>query len=167
MVAPYKIAAKTAKLGLDMYAAGEAAKAKQRMDIRNAKIATEQRTTAFNRETQAFQQNMQALKDNNTAENFSISVAEATARDNLLMSSAGSGIAGASVDEISNEISREVGRDRVAAKRNLTAARDAANQQRIQTNENRTVEATNAYVHDYTEDLKGALFQSVGSALDI
>ena len=163
----YQAAAKAAKIGVDVYAAGEAAKAKQRMDIRNAKIATEQRTTAFNRETQVFQQNMQVLKDNNTADNFNISVAEASSRDNLLMSTAGSGIAGASVDEISNEISREVGRDRVAAKRKLTASQDAANQQRIQSNENRTVEATNAYVHDYTEDIMAALYQSVGESLSM
>ena len=163
----YQAAAKAAKIGVDVYAAGEAAKAKQRMDIRNAKIATEKRTTAFNRETQVFQQNMQVLKDNNTADNFNISVAEASSRDNLLMSTAGSGIAGASVDEISNEISREVGRDRVAAKRKLTASQDAANQQRIQSNENRTVEATNAYVHDYTEDIMAALYQSVGESLSM
>lgn len=163
----YQMAAKAAKVGLDMYAAGEAAKAKQRQDMKNAQIAMTARTTAFNREGQAFMSNIQNLKDQNTADNFNISVAGAEARDNLAMATAGSGIAGASVDELSNQITRSVGADKVAAKRSMNSQRDAMNQQRIQSNENRIVEAENAYVHDYTEDLQAAFVNSVGSSMSM
>jgi hypothetical protein len=163
----YQMAAKAAKVGLDMYAAGEAAKAKQRQDMANAKLAMQARTTQGNREGQAFMTNMQNLKDQNTADNFNISIASATARDNLAMSTAGSGIAGASVDELSNQITRAVGADRVAAKRSMNSAQDAMNQQRIQSNENRIVEAENAYVHDYTADLQAAFLNSVSGAMSM
>lgn len=160
----YKPAAAAGVFALDMFAAGEAAKANQQRDIANAKIAAQARKVAANREGQAYMANQQNLKDQNTSDNFNISIAEAGARDQLAMATAGSGIGGASVDQISTEISREVGRDRVAAKKAMRVQQDAANQQRIQSNENRIVEAENAYVHDYTEDLKSALYQSVGKA---
>ena len=156
---------KGAGLALNMFAAGEAAKANQRNDIRQAEIAQQSRKVAFNRESQAFLHNMNNLKEQNTSDNFNISIAEAQARDTLAQATAGSGLAGASIDEMSNEITREVSRDRVSKDRTMRASRDAMNQERIQSNENRIVEAENAYVHDYTEDLKGALYQSVGSAL--
>jgi hypothetical protein len=163
----WQTAAKVGKVGLDMYAAGEAAKAKQRQDMANAKLAMQMRTTAGNREGQAFMSNVQSLKDQNTADNFNISVAGMQARDNLAMATAGSGIAGASVNELSSDIARSVGRDKVAAKRNLDVQRDAMNVQRIQNNENRIVEAENAYVHDYTSDLQAALLNSVGGAMSM
>jgi hypothetical protein len=163
----WQTAAKVGRVGLDMYAAGEAAKAKQRQDMANAKLAMQMRTTAGNREGQAFMSNVQSLKDQNTADNFNISVAGMQARDNLAMATAGSGIAGASVDELSSDITRSVGRDKVAAKRNLDVQRDAMNVQRIQNNENRIVEAENAYVHDYTSDLQAAFVNSVGGAMSM
>lgn len=160
----YKQLSTAGVFALDMFAAGEAAKANQQRDMANASIAAQARKVSANREGQAYMANQQALKDQNTSDNFNISIAEAGARDNLDLAMAGSGIGGASVDQISSEISREVGRDRVAAKKAMQVQQDAMNQQRIQSNENRIVEAENAYVHDYTEDLKGALFQSVGKA---
>jgi hypothetical protein len=160
----YKEAAATGVFALDMFAAGEAAKANQRRDIANAKLAQQARKISFNRETQAYMHNMQSLKDQNTADNFNISVAAAEANDNLAMATAGSGIGGASVNELSTSIAREVGRDRVAAKQAMQSQKDASNQQRIQSNENRVIEASNEYVHDYSQDLKGALYQSVGKA---
>ena len=143
-----------AAAGLQMFAAGEAAKANQRNDIKQAEIAQQSRKVAFNRESQAYLHNMNRLKEQNTADNFNISVAEATARDQLAQATAGSGLAGASMDEMDTEITRD-----------MKASRDAMNQERIQANENRIVEAENAGVHDYTEDLKGALYSSVGNAL--
>lgn len=154
-----------ASAGLKMYAAGEAAKANQKNDIRQAGIATQQRNVKFNRDTQAYMHNQNQLKDQNTSDNFNISLAEAQARSQLASATAGNGLAGASIDEMGDEITREVSRDRVTSKRQLQASQDAMNQERIQSNENRVVEAENAYVHDYTEDLKGALYDSVGSAL--
>jgi hypothetical protein len=152
-------------VALKMFAAGEAAKANQENDIRQAKIAQQQRKVAFNRESQAYLHNQNQLKDQNTSDNFNISIAEASARDQLASATAGNGLAGNSVNEMQDEITREVSRDRVAKDRQLKASQDAMNQERIQSNENRVVEASNAYVHDYTADLKGALFDSVGSAL--
>jgi len=163
----YQMAAKAAKVGLDMYAAGEAAKAKQRQDMANAKLAMQMRTTAANREGQAFMANIQNLKDQNTSDNFNISVAGMQAQDNLAMATAGSGIAGASVEELGADITRSVGRDKVAAKRTLDVQRDALNVQRKQSNENRIVEAENAYVHDYTEDLQAAFVNSVSGAMSM
>lgn len=154
-----------AAAGLQMFAAGEAAKANQRNDIKQAEIAQQSRKVAFNRESQAYLHNMNRLKEQNTADNFNISVAEATARDQLAQATAGSGLAGASMDEMDTEITRGVAQDRVSRERDMKASRDAMNQERIQANENRIVEAENAGVHDYTEDLKGALYSSVGNAL--
>lgn len=162
MAAPLLIAG---KIGLDMFAAGESAKAQQRNDIRNSQIAQTSRRIAGNRETQAYVQNLQNLREQNTADNLNISLSEAKARDELAMATAGSGLAGASVDELSSEITRAVGRDRVAAKRSMDAQADATNIQRIQNNENRIIEAQNTYVHNYSEDLKSSFISSVGSAL--
>lgn len=160
MANPYVAAA---KVGLDVYAAGEAAKAKQKNDMRNAAIAQQSRKISGNREAQAYIHNLQNLKDQNTSDNFNISLAEANARDQLAMATAGSGIGGASVDDIDTQITREVTRDKVAANRSYRAAADASNIERIQSNENRVIEAENAYVHDYSQDIMNALFQSVGS----
>ena len=154
-----------AKVGLDVFAAGEAAKAQQKNDMRNAAIAQQSRKVSSNRETQAYLHNLQNLKDQNTSDNFNISLAEANARDQLAMATAGSGIGGASVDDIDTQITREVSRDKVSANRSFTASRDAADIERRQSNENRIVEAENAYVHDYSQDIQNALFQSVGNNL--
>ena len=154
-----------AGVALQMYAAGEAAKASQRNDMKQAEIAQQSRKLAFNRESQSYLHNVNRLKEQNTSDNFNISVAEATARDQLAQATAGSGLAGASMDEMDTEITRGVAQDRVARDRDMKASRDAMNLERIQANENRTIEAENAGVHDYAEDLKGALYSSVGSAL--
>ena len=148
-----------------MFAAGEAAKANQRNDMKQAQIAQQSRKVAFNRESQAYLHNMNKLKDQNTADNFNISIAEAQARDALASATAGSGLAGARMDEMETEITRGVARDRVARDRDLKSQQTAMNQERIQANEDRIVEAENMGVHDYTEDLKGALYSSVGSAM--
>lgn len=163
MAAPLLIAG---KIGLDLFAAGEAAKAQQANDIRNAQVAQTSRRIAGNRETQAYIQNIQNLREQNTADNLNVSLAEAKARDELAMATAGSGLAGASVDELSSEITRAVGRDRVAAKRSMDSQKDALNVQRIQSNENRIIEAQNTYVHNYSEDLKSAALSSVGGQLE-
>jgi len=152
-------------VALQMFAAGEAAKASQKNDMRQAEIAQQSRKVAFNRESQAYLSNMNRLKEQNTSDNFNISVAEATARDQLAQATAGSGLAGASMDEMDTEITRGVAQDRVSRDREMKASQDAMNQERIQANENRIIEAENMGVHDYTEDLKGALYSSVGSAL--
>lgn len=160
--------AKVAKLGIDIYTSAEAVKARQQEDMRNAAIATQQRSVSFNRDTQAFLKNQQDLKDQNTSDNLNISLAQAQAMDELAMSTAGSGLAGASVDELGDEITREVGRDRVAAHRAFKSASDAARINLKQENENRVFEAENAYVNRNTSDeLGGAVLSAVGSALVI
>ena len=154
-----------ASVALGVFAAGEAAKASQRNDMRQAEISQQSRKMAFNRESQAYLHNMNRLKEQNTSDNFNISVAEATARDQLAQATAGSGLAGASIDEMDSEITRGVAQDRVARERDMKSSRDAMNQERIQANENRVIEAENMGVQDYNGELTGALFSSVGSAL--
>lgn len=160
--------AKVAKAGIDIAVAAEQLKARQREEMRNAAIATQKRTVAVNRDTQAFLKNQQDLKDQNTSDNLNISLAQAQAMDDLAMSTAGSGLAGASVDELGDEIAREVGRDRVAAHRAFKSASDAARINLKQANENRVLEAENAYVNKYTSmELGGATLQAVSSAMAV
>lgn len=167
MIPMAKMIAKGAKFGVDLYAAGEAAKAKQQEDMRTAAIAAQARKVASNRDTQAFLKNQQDLKDQNTSDNFNISLAQAQAQDELALSTAGSGLAGASIDELGDEITREVSRDRVAADRAMRSASDAARINLKQENENRVYEAENMYVHNYAKDLEGDFLRAVGSAMDI
>jgi hypothetical protein len=133
----------------------------------DAELAQQARSISTARETQAYLQNVQALKDQNTSDNLSISMAEAEARDNLLMSTAGSGIGGASVNELNTEISRSVGADRVAAKRNMSTQRDSMNLQRKQTQENKVREAELAQAYNPRDDLSGALLDSVGKGMSV
>ena len=158
--------AAAAKIGLATFAAGLAAKAKTENDIRNMKLAMEARRVASNRENVAFMQNMTALKEQNTSDNFNISVAALQARDQLAAATAGSGIAGQSVDDLSNQITREVGQDRVNAKRMFDAAKDAERQQLKMSEENRVLEARNQQAIDYTPDITASFYSALGDEAD-
>lgn len=145
--------AAAAKMGLSMFIAGQQAKATQQAELDNMRIQGQQRTIAFNRETQAYAQTMQSLKDQNTAENFDISIAQAQAQDRMLMQTAGSGLAGNSMDELDDEIQRAVTSDRLNTQRNLDATKDELNKQRVYANENRVFEAKSQKASDYSNDI--------------
>lgn len=163
----YQAIAAGATAAISLYASTEKIKAKQRQLMADAALAQQSRTIGGNREIQAFMQNTQAMKDQNTADNLTISMNEAEARDNLLMATAGSGISGASVNELNTEISRSVGADRVAAKRNMANQRDAMNQNRIQNSENRVREAELAQAYDARDDNAGAFLESIGKGMSV
>lgn len=163
----YQAIAGAATAAISLYAATEKIKAKQMQQIADAELAQQSRNIAFNRESQAFMHNMQSLKEQNTSDNFNISIAEAEARDNLAMATAGSGISGASVDELSADISRSVGQDRVAAKRSLSTQRDSMNLQRIQSNENRIREAELAQAYNPRDELAGEFLSSIGKGMSM
>lgn len=130
-----------ASMGLAMVSAGLAAKAKAEEDLANNVAQTERRKLQFNRDQQAYLQNMGAAKRQATSDTFNINLAAAEAEDQLALSRAGSGLTGASINELDDEIARSVGADRVAAQRNLENTQDSLDQQRIGANENRQIEA--------------------------
>lgn len=152
---------------LSMYTSGLAAKAKQQEDIRNAKLAQQKRSIDTSRETQAFLKNRNDLARQNTSDNFNTDVAGMQAQSEAVAAMAGSGISGASVNELSSEINREVAKDKIAANRTFRDTSESMQMDLKARNENRIWEAENAYVHDYTQDIKADMFRSVGSSMEI
>lgn len=153
-----------AKAGIGLYGAAAAVKAKQEEQMANAKIAQQSRNIGFNRDTQAYLTNLQNLKEQTTELNVNIELASAAAQDSARVSGAGSGISGASVDEVNTSITRAVGADKAAAAKNYANQKDAASMQLKQTNENRVREAELAQVYDPRNDLGAAVFNAAASA---
>lgn len=163
----YALAASAA---LSIYGAAKAAKAQAEEATANNIAATEKRRLEFNREQQAYMQNMNALSKQNTADNFNIGLAAAEAQDQLALARAGSGLSGASVNELDDEISRSVGADRVAANRAMIDGQDNLDRNRINANENRLLAANQSRSQDYTRGIKdsllGAAAPFIGKAID-
>lgn len=156
--------AAAAQMGLSMFMAGQQAKATQQAELEAMKISGQQRTIAFNRETQAYSQTLQSLKDQSTADNFDISIAQAQAQDKLAMQTAGSGLSGASVDELDDEIQRAVSSDRIASQRNLDATKQNLDQERKMNNENRVFEASHIKATDHSGDILNAGLSAFGNS---
>lgn len=158
----YQLAASAA---LSIYGAAKTAKAQAEQATADNIAAQEKRRLEFNRDQQAYLQNMNAAAKQNTADNFNINLAAAEAQDQLDLAMAGSGLSGNSVNELDDEISRSVGADRVSAQRNLIDSQDKMNQDRITKNENRLFQANQARSQDYTKGITDALIGSAAPML--
>lgn len=154
----YQLAASAA---LSIYGASQAAKAQAEQATADNIAQAEKRRLEFNRDTQAYFQNMNSAARQNTADNFNIGLATAEAQDALALAKAGSGLSGASINELDDEISRGVGADRVAAQRSLIDAQDSLNRDRLNKNENRLISANQARAQDYSKGITDAI---IGSA---
>lgn len=150
----YQMAAQAA---LSIYGAAQAAKAQAEEDLANNVAQANKRKLEFNRDTQAFMQNTNALNKQDTSNNFNIGLAAAEAEDQLALASAGSGLGGSSINELDTEISRSVGADKVSAHRQLLDGQDALNRERINANENRTMDADQSRAHDYSSGITNAI----------
>jgi len=159
----YQIAAQVA---LSMYTSGLAAKARLQEEQANAIAQADRRRLQFNRDQAAFLQNVNAAKRQETSEQFNIGLAAAEAEDNLKLVQAGSGLSGASINELDDEISRQVGADRIASHRNEIQTLDQLNQQRIGNNENRSIETNMArQITNPKNDIRNAAFAAGGQAI--
>lgn len=163
----YQLAASAA---LSIYGAAMTAKAQAEQATADNIAAQEKRRLEFNRDQQAYLMNMNAAAKQSTADNFNISLAAAEAQDQLDLAKAGSGLAGSSINELDDEISRSVGADRVSAQRSLIDSQDKLNQNRITNNENRLFQANQARSQDFTKGISNALIGAaaplVGKAFD-
>lgn len=156
---------KVAGVGLQLFAAGLEAKAQFTADLENAKTQQVQRRIAFNRDTEAFLNNMSVLKKQKTADSLNLAMASQKVQDELTMGMAGSGFTGQSVSELEADMTRSFAQDQLAIDRAAEGTADAAKAGLRVRNENRVMEANMAKTTDYTKGIQSALLSSVGSAL--
>lgn len=153
-------------MALSIYSAAQASKAKAKQETQDAIARQERANLQFNREQQAYMQNVTATKRQETSDLFNISIAAAEAEDNLALATVGSGLGGASVNELNDEISRQVGADKIAVHRGTINQLDQLDQQRLGANENRTLEANQAKATtNVFKDIQNAAFGAGAQAL--
>lgn len=153
-------------MAISMFSAAQASKAKAEEEMANNVARTEQRRLQFNRDQQAFLSNTLAAKRQETSDIYNIELAAAEAQDQLEMSRAGSGLSGASINELDDEVLRAVGADKVSAHRTSLMAQDQLNLQRTGANENRQLEANQARSSlDPARDIANAAIGSLGQGL--
>ena len=159
----YQIAA---QMALSMYSSAQASKARAEEETANNVAQTEKRRLQFNRDQQAYLSNMTATKRQETSDMFNIGLAAAEAEDQLALSRAGSGLSGASINELDDDIARSVGADRVTAHRNSLNAQDQLDQQRVGANENRLIEAEQAKTsNNPSKDILNGALSTLGSQI--
>lgn len=126
---------------LSIWQATEAAKAKAKEEQANLIAQRQKDSINFNRQQQQYLMNRVNLGKQKSVDDFNINIAAVEARDNLEMAKAGSGLSGASINELDSEIARGVNADRVAAKRRYEQGLDTNELARREANENAILSA--------------------------
>lgn len=153
-------------MAISMYSAAQASKAKAEEEMANNVARTEKRRLEFNRDQQTYLQNLSATKRQETSDLYNINIAAAEAQDSLAMARAGSGLSGASMNELDDEITRAISSDQISVHRGTMNAQDQLEQQRIGANENRQIDANQARTSSNpSRDIANAAIGSLGQGI--
>lgn len=131
-----------AMVGINMYTAGLQAKEQIRAEGAQNALRAEQRRLETNRETEAALFNIQSTKQQEMSDSMNIELAAARAEDEALIATAGSGLSGASIDDINAEIQVEVNKDKVKTQREAVQRINEITSNLRYSNENRNIEAS-------------------------
>jgi hypothetical protein len=157
--------AKAAGAALKIWGAAKQAKALAKEQAANIEAERHMERLAFNRRQQKFLQDTTNVLRQQTMDKVNIRVAAAEAQDELELHRAGTGLAGASMNELDGQIARGAHADMVAAKRNADESLTNLNQERIQQNENRIQTTKQRQVADYRRMIGTAMISAAGDAL--
>lgn len=159
---PYALAG---SMALNMWGAAQKSKAMAQEEAANIAAQREMDRLTFNRQQQQYMQQVVGIKQQETVDSLNIGIAASQAESQLSLHKAGSNLAGASINELDAEISREVHNDLMASQRQSDQALTNLDQERIQANENRQIKANMRRPPDYTKMLSSAFLQSAASGL--
>lgn len=152
-------------MALNIWGASQKAKAMAQEEASNIEAEREMNRLNFNRQQQQYAQQMSGLKQQQTVDSFNISLSSSQAEGQLALHKSGTNLAGASINELDAEISREAHADLMASQRQFNQASTNLNQERIQANENRQIQADQRKTADYTQLIKSAFLSSAASGL--
>ena len=136
-----------AMVGINMYTAGLQAKEQIRAEGAQNALRAEQRRLETNRETEAALFNIQSTKQQELSDTMNIELAAARAEDEALIATAGSGLSGASIDDINAEIQVEVNKDKVKTQREASQRINEITSNLRYSNENRNIESSYARIN--------------------
>ena len=136
-----------AMVGINMYTAGLQAKEQIRAEGTQNALRAEQRRLETNRETEAALFNIQSTKQQELSDTMNIELAAARAEDEALIATAGSGLSGASIDDINAEIQVEVNKDKVKTQREASQRINEITSNLRYSNENRNIESSYARIN--------------------
>lgn len=153
-----------AMVGINMYTAGLQAKEQIRAEGAQNALRAEQRRLETNRETEAALFNIQSTKQQEMSDSMNIELAAARAEDEALIATAGSGLSGASIDDINAEIQVEVNKDKVKTQREAAQRINEITSNLRYSNENRNIESSYARINTNARKvIQNAGLNSLGS----
>lgn len=130
-----------ASAGLSMAGSFFGSKSKKKAERaaaeRAAALAAQQRLIAESRETEATQANIASIQQQETSNLSNINVSKMVAQSEATAATAGSGLGGTSISDLSTQVTIDAARDRAAAIREANSGIDSARMQLNQNNQNR------------------------------
>jgi len=153
-------------MALNIWGAAQKAKAMAQEEASNIETQREMDRLAFNRQQQKFLQDSSNSKRQQTLDSFNINLASAEAQDQLTLMKSGTNLTGSSINDLDAEISRSVHADVMASQRVADETATNLNQERIQQNQNRQVQADMRRPPDYSQIVKSAFLSSAASGLN-
>lgn len=154
-----------ASMALNVWGAGQKAKAMAQEEAANIETQREMDRLAFNRQQQKFMQDSVNTKRQLTMDTFNINLAAAQAEDQLALHKAGTNLSGSSINDLDSEISRSVHADRMSSQRQFDETQTNLNQERTQANQNREISANLRKPADYTQIIRSAFLSSAANGL--
>ena len=142
MVAPM-VASAAISMASSYFGGKSANKAAAKAAAEANRIAAEQRKLAEARETSANVNNVNSINQQKTSDLGAVNRATNEALGNAVASTAGSGLGGSSISELSTQVMIDSARERADLIRQADQGISAANTQLIDANQNRAFEAAN------------------------